>query len=203
MLNALRFQRGVTMIEIAVVMTLMAVLLFTVLPSVTAAVANQRTRSSAESLMQGLMRARAEALKANRPVSLWLTTTTASGDLDNGCALAASARAWVVSINDPAGKCAAANSLTTDPMILERAVAGSTAANVTVAALQSDGATAANSVTFDGFGRVTAATAISTIDLDHASPGNDYRPLRIEVGRGGSVRLCEPRVTNTDDPRRC
>jgi type IV fimbrial biogenesis protein FimT len=196
-------QRGVSMIEVAVVMALTAILLFSVMPSVTAAIANQRIRSSAESLMQGLQRARGEALKMNRPVSLWLATPNASGDLDNTCALAAAARAWVVSLNDPAGKCAALTSLVNDPMIIERAVAGSTAGNVSVTALQSDDATAASSVTFDGFGRVTTATAIATIGLNHISPGNDYRRLRIEVDRGGGVRLCEPGVTAADDPRVC
>jgi type IV fimbrial biogenesis protein FimT len=196
-------RRGLTLIEVVVVLALLAILAFAVGPNVVSAVGNQRIRGSSESLMQGLQRARNEALKMNRPVSLWLVTPNGSGALDNTCALAATARSWVVSLNDPAGKCAAANGLTVDPMIIERPVSGSTAGTVAIAALQSDGSTAATSVTFDGFGRVTAATAIATIDLDLATPSNDYRRLRIEVGRGGSVRLCEPAITATDDPRRC
>jgi type IV fimbrial biogenesis protein FimT len=191
------------MIEIAVVMSLAAILLFAVMPNLTAAIGNQRIRSGSESLMQGLQRARNEALKMNRPVSLWLATANGGGELDNTCALSATARTWIVSLNDPAGKCAAAHSLANDPMIIERSVTGSTSGIVTVSALQSDGATAASSITFDGFGRVTAATAIATIDLDHATSSNDHRRLRIEVSRGGSVRLCEPSVSAADDPRRC
>jgi type IV fimbrial biogenesis protein FimT len=192
----------VSLIEIAVVMALAAILLFAVAPNLTAAIGNQRIRSSAESLMQGLQRARGEALKMNRPVSLWLATANGGGELDNTCALSAVSRTWIVSLNDPAGKCATAHSLATDPMIVERSVTGSTASLVSVTARQSDGVTAADSVTFDGFGRVTAATSIATIDLDHATSSNDYRRLRIEVSRGGSVRLCELGVA-ADDPRRC
>lgn len=196
-------QRGVSMIEVAITMALAAVLLFAVAPEVTAMMANSRIRSSAESLQQGLQSARNEALKRNQVVTLWLTTPNASNTLDNSCALSASARAWVVSVNDPAGKCATASSATADPMLVEKSVGGATATSVVVAALQSDNATAATSVAFDGFGRVTAGTAIARIDLDHASAGNNFRPLRIVIANGGSVRLCEPRVSDANDPRRC
>jgi type IV fimbrial biogenesis protein FimT len=198
-----RPRRGVSMIEVAITLTLLAVLVFAVMPDVVAMVANSRIRSAAESYTQGLQRARNDALRTNRPVSFWLTSVNGSGNLDNTCALSAGARGWIVSINDPAGKCATAISPTADPMIAERAVAGSTAGNVSVAGLQSDGTTAATSVTFDGFGRVTSATALARIDLDHGNAGNNFRPLRIQITRGGSVRLCEPRVTDAGDPRIC
>lgn len=196
-------QRGVSMIEIAITMALAAVLLFAVAPEVTSMVANSRVRSSAESLLQGLARARNEALRRNQDVRFWLTTPNASTNLDNTCALSASAGGWVVSINDPTGKCAAASSETTDPLLIEKAVGGSTGTSVTVAALQSDGATTATTVAFDGFGRVPAATAIARIDLTYAGNASNSRPLRIQITRGGNVRLCEPRVTDTTDPRRC
>jgi type IV fimbrial biogenesis protein FimT len=50
---------------------------------------------------------------------------------------------------------------------------------------------------------VTTATAISTIDLNNVTAGNNFRALRIQIGRGGSLRLCEPNVTDATDPRRC
>ena len=195
-------QRGMSMIELAITMALGAVLLFAVVPDVTSMVANSRIRSTAESLQQGLQRARNEALRRNQDVTFWLTTANASSSLDNTCALSASALAWVVSINDPAGKCAAAGSDTADPLLVEKSVGGATGSSVTLSALQADAVTAATQVVFDGFGRVPAATSIARIDLDNASGGNNFRPLRIEVTRGGSVRLCEPRAA-AGDPRRC
>lgn len=189
-------QRGFSMIEIAITLTLVALLLFAVMPDVTAMAANNRIRSSAESYLQGMQRARNEALRTNRIVTFWLAAPNGSGVLDDTCALSASARAWVVSANDPSASCAS------DATIVERAVGGSTSGSVAVTAVQSDG-TAATSVSFDGFGRVTTATAISTIDLDNVTTGSNFRPLRIQVARGGSLRLCEPRVTDVNDPRRC
>jgi type IV fimbrial biogenesis protein FimT len=195
--------RGFSIIEVAITMALLSIVLFAVMPSVTAMIANNRVRSAAESYAQGILRARNEALRSNQPVSFWLTSPNGSGALDNSCALAATARAWIVSLNDPAGKCLTANSPTTDPMIFERPVAGATPAGVVIAGTQSDGVTAATSVTFDGFGRVTSATALAQVEISNATAGNDFRVLRIQVTRGGSVRLCEPAVTSTTDPRRC
>ncbi len=196
-------ERGVSMIEIAITMALAAILLFAVTPEITTMIANSRIRSASESYLQGLQRARNEALRRNETVTFWLATPNASGNMDNTCALSASSRAWVVSLNDPTSLCAAASSETANPRLIEKAVGGATAGSVTAAALQSDNATAATSVAFDGFGRVTTATAIARIDLDNASAGNNFRPLRIQITRGGSMRLCEPRVTSTSDPRRC
>jgi type IV fimbrial biogenesis protein FimT len=192
----------VSLIEVSVTLALAALMLFAVVPEVSSMVANHRVRGNVESVQQGLQRARNEALRRNQEVSFWLVTANASGNLDNSCALSASGSAWVVSRNDPSGKCAAASSEITDPLLIEKSVGGS-GAGVALAALQTDGATAANRVVFDGFGRVASADAIARIDLDNASSGNDFRPLRLQVTRGGGVRLCEPRVSATGDPRRC
>jgi type IV fimbrial biogenesis protein FimT len=58
-------------------------------------------------------------------------------------------------------------------------------------------------VVFNGFGRVVGTAGIAQIDVDNITTGNDYRALRIVVGAGGTTSLCEPKVTSTDDPRRC
>lgn len=190
------------MIELATTMALAVILLFGVAPEVTTMIANSRIRSGAESLQQGLQRARNEALRRNREVTFWLTTANATGNLGNDCALSASARTWVVSINDPTGKCDAVPAGTTDPILIEKSVGGASG-NISLSALQADGTTAATSVAFDGFGRVSTATSIASIDLDNASSGDNFRPLRIQITRGGSLRLCEPRVTASSDPRHC
>ena len=197
----LRRQRGVSMIEIAITMALAAILLFAVAPEVTSMLANSRIRSTAESLQQGLQQARNEALRRNREVTFWLTTPNAAGTLDNSCALSSTAAGWVVSLNDPAGKCAVASSSSVDPMLVEKSVGGGLSSGVTLNALQTDNATAATRVVFDGFGRVATATSIARVDLENAN--SNFRPLRIQITRGGGVRLCEPRVSDTSDPRRC
>jgi type IV fimbrial biogenesis protein FimT len=61
----------------------------------------------------------------------------------------------------------------------------------------------ANTVVFNGFGRALDATGMSTIDIDNITSGDDYRALRIVVGTGGTLRMCEPKVTASSDPRKC
>jgi len=73
---------------------------------------------------------------------------------------------------------------------------------VSVKAWRSDGTTAANSVTFNGFGRVTGSTPISKIELDGAG-GATYRKLSVRISSSGSVSMCDPAVTSSTDPRKC
>jgi type IV fimbrial biogenesis protein FimT len=79
---------------------------------------------------------------------------------------------------------------------------GDGAGGVSVSALQSDGATAATSVTFNGFGQVTNTTSIARIVLDN-SAGGAYRKLRVDISTAGQVRLCDLNVTTSTDPRYC
>jgi hypothetical protein len=67
----------------------------------------------------------------------------------------------------------------------------------------------ADRVTFDGFGRVLDpnpddSAPIEEIDVESANPPgvSGYRPLRVQVLRGGSARLCDPAV-GADDPKVC
>lgn len=201
-LRGLPRQRGFTLVEIAITLALTAILLFAVTPAVTSMIANARVRSSAESLQAGLQRARNEALRRNEPVTFWMVTTNGSNMLDDSCALSSTATAWAVGRNDPAAKCATASSETLDPLLIEKSVGGVAAAGVAISAFDAGG-TAADRVAFDGFGRVVTGSAIASIDLDNTSSGNDFRPLRLQLSRNGSLRLCEPRVADLNDPRRC
>jgi len=202
-------RRGYSLIEIAIAIALLSLLLFAAMPEITTMVANARIRSAAESYLQGLGRARNQALRTNQGVTFWLTTPNSSGVLDNTCALSSTASSWVVSMSDPTSLCAGSPSnasapwAASAPQMIEKAAGGSTGSSVTVSALQADATTAATSVGFDGFGRVSSANPIRTICLKYSSTSNNFRPLQIEVPQGGLVRLCEPRVTSTSDPRIC
>jgi type IV fimbrial biogenesis protein FimT len=193
---------GFTVIELAITLTIFALLMVTVAPSASAWVASKQIRVTAESIQTGLQRARMEAVRRNRPVRFSLVASADPAMLDDECALSASSASWVISINDPAGKCAAAPSNTSDPMLVETYAAGVHARQIVVQATEADGATAADSVTFDGFGRV-ADGGLARISIDNAVAGNDYRPLAIVISEGGGIRMCDPRVSTDSDPRAC
>lgn len=64
--------RGVSLIELAVGITIIAILMATGLPSFSVFIQNSRIRTVAESIQNGLQRARAEALQTNSTVRFQL-----------------------------------------------------------------------------------------------------------------------------------
>lgn len=190
-------ERGFTLIELMVGITVLALILFAMSPSITAWLNDSRVRSAADSLQNGLQTARAEAVRRNESVSFWLVTMDDPGTLSNDCTLSSSSASWVVSLTSPLNHCADKPSTISAPRLVSGKAAGG-GTQVTVAAVDSTN-TAANRVTFDGFGRVSNADAVAKINLS----GTNTRNLRIEISSAGSVRLCDVAVTDANDPRKC
>ncbi|MFZ2651487.1 MAG: GspH/FimT family pseudopilin [Burkholderiaceae bacterium] len=197
-----RPQRGVTLVEIAVVFVILGLLVVAAAPSIGTWIGNTHVRNTAASIYAGLNRARAEAVRSNRTVRFSLVSITDTAVMDDSCALSSTGASWVVSVNDPSGTCSAAPSATTNPMIVEKAAGGAGARRVVVSAKDKDDA-AANTITFNPFGRVADATPIAWIDVDNEVSGGDYRKLRVLVGMGGVIRMCDVKVTDANDPRKC
>jgi type IV fimbrial biogenesis protein FimT len=66
------FARGFTLIELLITVAVLAVGLSLAAPTFTQQIANYRVRSAAESILEGLNYARAEAIRRNSPVSFTL-----------------------------------------------------------------------------------------------------------------------------------
>jgi type IV fimbrial biogenesis protein FimT len=198
---ALKRQRGFNMIEMAVTMTIVGLLIAAVLPSVSEWMRNTQVRSMAESLQNGLKKARTEALRRNRIVTFWMMAPSTAASLDSSCTLSSASGSWVVSTADPTGQCDVAPSPTVAPGIVETYGAGAGAAGISVAGLASDGTTAATSVGFNGYGQlVQTGTPLTRIDISHSLSG--ARNLRVTISTGGSIRMCDRDVA-AGDPRAC
>lgn len=194
--------RGLTLVELIVVLVLLLFLAMMAVPSVQVWIRNTQIRNTATSIQAGLQRARAEAMRRNEVVRFSLVTLGNPGLMDNSCAVAENGLSWVVSLDDPAGKCGEAVSDATAPRMIDSHATGGTSKAAKVLGTAANGEDAAQ-VLFDGFGRVTGAGSISVVDIDNETPGDDYRALRIMVGLGGTVRMCEPKVSTVSDPRAC
>lgn len=192
-------QRGFNLIEAVVTVSVLGILVAAALPSVGDWMRATHVRNLAESLQNGLQKARSEAMKRNKVVTLWLVSPATAVRPDDSCALSSASAAWVVSLEDPAGHCGSAPSATVTPRIVEIYGPGQGANGITVAALDAAGA-AANSVSFNAFGQ-RVGTGIARIDITHDS-GATVRPLRIQISSSGGVRMCDPAVTSPD-PRAC
>ncbi len=204
-MNAMRpslAQRGFSIIEIAVTLVILALVLTSALPNIGAWLRNAKLRNQAEALLTGLQQARNEAVRRNRNVGFWMVSLPTATAMNNECSASASGTSWVISVNDPSSHCGDAPSDTTSPRIVGTRVGADGSTGVAVSGVQSDGSTAASSVTFDGFGRAVAG-GIGRIDIRYASAQSNDRPLRIEISVSGQARLCDTAVTSAADPRKC
>lgn len=195
-----RAQHGVTLVELAIGLAIVGVLLALALPNFTIFLQNSQIKNAAETTLSGLTLAKTEAVRRNVTMRFQLMTT-----VTNACAASTTSLNWVVSRDDAAGACATAPSDTTAPRIVQVKSAQEGSTNVTVST------TGGSLVVFNALGRPTAA-GITAIDLKNPTGGTcehedstngTMRCLRVEVSTGGAIRMCDPKVTATTDPRKC
>jgi type IV fimbrial biogenesis protein FimT len=198
-------QKGFTIIELAVTMAVLALIMFSAVPSIGTWMDNTRIRNAADSMQSGLQLARSEAVRRNTRVSFWLVSAADANKLGNDCKLSDTSASWVVSVDSPEDKCGAGPSITDSPKIVNGRPAGDGGGSVIVSAkhVQNGEETVANSVTFDGFGRIVNSDAISRISVNGSHTGAQYRALRLSISSAGMVRMCDPQATATGDPRKC
>jgi len=185
-----RRQRGVTLVEVAVVMTIAAVLYTQAAPMFTNWVGNAQTRTAAESVLNGLQLARAEAVKRNRMVQFVITDDASSSWLV-GCVNPVDT--GTPDVDDP-GDCLG---------VIQARAALEASAQPQLAMLPAN----ATTITFDSLGRVAAnadgSPTASSIDVSHPGLADaDRRTLRLALGAAGDVRMCDPGI-KAKDPRGC
>lgn len=198
---AIRFQRGMSLIELLIGIAILAVLLAIGGTSFVSWIQNSQIRTAAESIQNGVQVARAEAVKQNKTVLFQLMSSSSAS-----CAWSTTRASWVVSELDAQGQCANAPSDTAaapDPRIIQRRSSNEGAKNTFLAASQP-------TVAFNSLGRVTNAAAGNvTIDVfnpvggDCVADGGNMRCLRVVVTPGGQIRMCDPAVTVATDSRVC
>lgn len=192
-------QEGVTLVELIIGLAIAVILMAIGIPSFSQWMHNARIRSTAESLISALQQTRSEAARRNMPVRFQLTDTTTSS-----CALSANGTNWIISREDPAGKCEVDISETVSPLIIQKR-AGNENANVAVAITPST----QTSIVFNSLGRLTPIPA-GDISIDISNPGGGtcvslggaLRCMRLVISPSGQVRMCDPNRANSD-PQGC
>ena len=182
-----RRQRGFTLIELMVTITLLGILLSLAAPSFSLWTRNARVRTVSDTLQTGARLAQTEAVRRNRQVVFFLTN-------DAGCSAATAPAAngafWAIrtvplTTGDPADTVRCGN--------LADSAGGVTLAGPTAICFNSMGRQVANASPGAGTATCTlAASGLSSYDV--AALGSD-RPLRVLVTVGGQVRQCDPART--------
>ena len=195
-------QRGVTIVELAIVMLVLSMLLGLGAPSLATWLANQRLRTSAESILHGLNTARGEAVRRNARVVFEMTDPGGQGSW-RVCPVAPGTLACYegeapVLVRDGGEESGNVRiGASTDAALL---LPGAFATAL------SPGAGMPGVVMFDGLGRTAnPAGWLNTVRFDARDThidAADERRLVVAVSPGGAARLCDPR-TPSGNPAAC
>jgi type IV fimbrial biogenesis protein FimT len=172
--------RGFTIVEVMITLVVLGVLITLGAPQFADWLQNQKTRTAADAVLNGLQTARAAAVQRNLAVQFKLTSIPNSS--------------WAVSESASGTAIQSRSSDEGSDSVTITAVDG--AANpVTTVTFSPIGGVAANA---------DATAALRKIDLANprASASNS-RSYRILISGGGSLRMCDPNVGVASDPRFC
>lgn len=203
MLSAASQQRGFTIVELLVGITILAMLLMMGAPALGTYLQNSKIASAASTYFQGIQMARAEAIRRNVRAEFVLTDTPVStANIANVAAPAVNGGSWIVRATVGPGVFA-----------LLDAKAGMEGESSSAAPyLQVTGAAVAPAVfdgriAFNGFGG-TATGAAYLIDIKNpaagvcVADGGTIRCRRITVSPGGQIQACDPGAP-VGDSRAC
>ncbi len=168
-------QKGVSLIELMIGLVILGILLMVGLPSYSAWIQNTQIRTAAESILNGMQLARAEAVRRNANVQL----------------VFGAASSWTVSV--PGG--AQIQTRTSDEGSKNVTVA-MTPAGATTVTFNALGKVVANA---DASASITQVAVDVPVAILSAAESRD---LRIVVSAGGNIRMCDPNVA-APDSRSC
>lgn len=202
---SLLHQRGLTLIELLVGVSLVAVLVALGLPSMSTYLHNSKLANAASSYYAGLQLARTEAIRRNVRTEFVMTDTPVStANLANVVAPAVSGRNWVVRAAS-----GAAAFVAVDAKAGAEGDGSAVSTGVVVAGSASAPAVFDGRIPFNGFGG-TADGAPYSIDISNPAAGTcvagggGIRCRRILVSPGGQIAACDPSAAaSAGDSRAC
>jgi type IV fimbrial biogenesis protein FimT len=187
MLN-LRPNRGFSLIELLVALTIVGVVLMQAVPSFSDWIQNQQVRTSTEAILNGLQLARAQAIRSNASTEFALIAGTTEPLVSNvGAAASASGTNWIVRNYQAAG-------IYTAPDFVQGRSGKEGSKTAVVAAGQ-------GSFVFTPLGRLLNPPA-ADVAINVSSP-TSTRPMRIIVSPGGQFLMCDPNKVDPTNPQFC
>ena len=197
-------QRGFTIVELLVGLTLLAVLLGLGVPAMGTYLQNSKLASAASSYYSGLQMARTEAIRRNVRTEFVLTDTPlTTANLANVAGADVSGRNWLVRAASGA-----------EFAMVEAKAGAEGDGSAATAAIQVTGSASAPAIfdgriPFNGFGG-TADGAPYAIDISNPAAGTcvqgggKIRCRRITVSPGGQIAACDPAAAaSAGDSRAC
>ena len=171
-----KVSKGFSLIELMTAITILAILTVIAMPNYRVWIQNTQIRTAAQSISQGVQRARAEAVARNTATTFtlvldgttfWRVTENASGD------------------------------------VIEQKPLGEQGATVTLTDSTDADVAAGSSMAFTALGGIQAASPLQQINVDSSALSDEEATeLRIVVGASGSILICDPNLPDGDS-RKC
>ena len=204
MLMPRSIQAGFSLIEVMVTISLMALLVFMAVPSITTVIENSKVRGVAEGFFAAAQVARAEAIRRNQDVELVMTADDPIVANVGTTNLSATAGNWIIRSND--GGASPTYTFIEGKSVREGSGRGDGSTTVNVDAKV--GGAAQPSVIFRSAGNTSLGaqwqinfTSSSSACVSATTPGY-VRCLRVVVTQSGQVKSCDP-AAPAGDTRVC
>ncbi len=183
-MQSFRRSHGFNMVELAIVMGVIAIVSAVAFPSFMGMIGNAQIRSVGESLRNGMQLARAEAVTRNQQVRFKLNS---NNSWEVGC---------VTVVGDTDG-----DGVENCPAIInQKSAKEGSGSSIVITRVGSD------NVIFNSFGtQASIAGQLRELNVDNPSmSASTVRKIRVFLpAGGGTVRMCEPAITEPTDPRKC
>lgn len=164
---------GFTLIELMIGIAILAILVGLAMPSFRIMMRNTEIRNAAESVLNGLQRARAEAVARNTNVTFVLATNSA----------------WTINVVTPAST-------------IESRLANEGSPNVTRTVLPLGATTITYNNVGQVVANANGTATLTQVDMNATEAADRNRTLRITIGStSGTAKMCDPALTS--GPRAC
>lgn len=192
-------QRGVTLVEMMIGIAIVAITLAMGVPAFSQWIQTAQNRTAAESVLNGLQLARAEAIKRNALVRFNLTDATGLVAWNVGCVIVTSdCPAMIQRRAGEEGGSGARTGVSTDAL-----ASPAPATQFSTAIAPGSGLPAG--VSFDALGRapdVNTGVDVTRIDITSAT-SSEARRYVVFVGPSGQIRMCDPALPFASNPQGC
>jgi len=194
-----RMNRGFSLVEVMVVITLMVILVMLAMPSLGIYTENSKIRSVADAFASSAQKARTEAIRTNQAVQLVLTTDSPVAANVGTANLSSTAGSWIVrSVSDDATP---VYTFIEGKDVREGSARSDASTSVNVSGVSNSVATPA--ITFNSAGS-TSLGARWLVDFTSSSAAcTPVRCLRVIITSSGQIKMCEPAATAANDTRAC